>query len=217
MIPWWKSFCERLGLRHDAEVEQHLVPEAGVEQVEHGVLGAADVEIGHAPIFQRLGAGEGARVLRVEETQVIPARAGPLRHGVGLAAGADPGIAGGFRLGGGHGGAGRDLEPDFKPCGLVGERAFARAARQIGLHVGQHERQRDVRQRQRVMRDAVFCEGDRLCGQILADGRGAAVIGFGDPDDGKGLAPVALAREEPVAELVVDRAISRGHGRRGRR
>jgi hypothetical protein len=28
-----------------AEVEQHLVPEAGVEQVQHGVLDAADVQV----------------------------------------------------------------------------------------------------------------------------------------------------------------------------
>ena len=36
---------ERLWRRDVAEVEQHLVPEAGVEQVQHGVLGAADVQI----------------------------------------------------------------------------------------------------------------------------------------------------------------------------
>ena len=28
-----------------AEVEEHFVPEARVEQVQHGVLGAADVEV----------------------------------------------------------------------------------------------------------------------------------------------------------------------------
>jgi hypothetical protein len=39
---------ERLGRGDVAEIEEHLVPEAGVEQVEHGVLGAADVEIDHA-------------------------------------------------------------------------------------------------------------------------------------------------------------------------
>jgi hypothetical protein len=41
-----EKFLERLGLRDDAEVEKDLVPEAGVQQVEHGVLGAADVEVG---------------------------------------------------------------------------------------------------------------------------------------------------------------------------
>src|SRR5437899_13102552 len=36
---------ERLGGGDIAEVVKHLMPEAAVEQVEHGVLGAADVEI----------------------------------------------------------------------------------------------------------------------------------------------------------------------------
>ena len=36
---------ERLGRGHVAQVEEHLVPEAGVEQVQHGVFGAADVEV----------------------------------------------------------------------------------------------------------------------------------------------------------------------------
>ena len=36
---------ERLGRRHVAEVEQHLVPEARVQQVQHRVLDAADVEV----------------------------------------------------------------------------------------------------------------------------------------------------------------------------
>ena len=35
----------RLVRRHVAEVEQHLVPEAGVQQVQHGVLDAADVQV----------------------------------------------------------------------------------------------------------------------------------------------------------------------------
>ena len=33
-----------------AEVEQHLVPEAGVQQVQHGVLDAADVQVDAAGI-----------------------------------------------------------------------------------------------------------------------------------------------------------------------
>jgi hypothetical protein len=35
---------ERLGVPDVTEIEEHLVPEAGVEEVEHRVLGAADVE-----------------------------------------------------------------------------------------------------------------------------------------------------------------------------
>ena len=41
------EFLKRLGRGDVAEVEEHLVPETGVEQVKHGVLGAANVEIDH--------------------------------------------------------------------------------------------------------------------------------------------------------------------------
>ena len=34
---------ERLGVLHHPQIEEHLVPEARIEQVQHGVLGAADV------------------------------------------------------------------------------------------------------------------------------------------------------------------------------
>ena len=44
---------ERLGRGDVAEIEEHLVPEAGVEQVKHGVLGAADVEVDHAGFVAR--------------------------------------------------------------------------------------------------------------------------------------------------------------------
>ena len=36
---------ERLGARDVAEIEQHLVPEARVEKVQHRVLDTADVEV----------------------------------------------------------------------------------------------------------------------------------------------------------------------------
>ena len=42
---------ERLGRRDDAGVVEHLVPEARVEEVQHGVLGAADVEIDGQPVL----------------------------------------------------------------------------------------------------------------------------------------------------------------------
>ena len=45
---------ERLGVLHEAEVEEHLVPEARVEQVQHRVLGAADVEVDRHPRVVRL-------------------------------------------------------------------------------------------------------------------------------------------------------------------
>ncbi len=40
-----EQLVERFGGIHVAEVEQHLVPEARVQQVQHGVLHAADVQV----------------------------------------------------------------------------------------------------------------------------------------------------------------------------
>ena len=78
-----------------AQVVQHLVPEPGVQQVQHGVLDAADVQVDPArvarvaagPIQYRSTSGsQNARVVgRVEVAQLVPARAGPLRHHVQLA------------------------------------------------------------------------------------------------------------------------------------
>ena len=74
-----------------AEVEQHLVPEAGVQQVEHGVLDAADVEVDTArmarslrphPVLLDRCVDEPVLVGGVEVAQLVPARPGPLRHDV---------------------------------------------------------------------------------------------------------------------------------------
>ena len=45
------ELLKRLGHADDAAVVEHLVPEARVEKVEHGVLGAADVQIDRHPGF----------------------------------------------------------------------------------------------------------------------------------------------------------------------
>ena len=76
---------ERLLGVHQAAVEQHLVPEARVEQVQHRVLDAADVEVDRHPVALGRLRPRLALVVRIEEAQVVPARAGPLRHRVGLA------------------------------------------------------------------------------------------------------------------------------------
>ena len=101
-----------------AEVEEDLVPEAGVEEVEDSVFGAADVEVdgsGFAVTAEPVGFGfaadEAVGVVRVAVAEVVPAGAGPLGHGVGFALGgigvADPvggfderaaGVAGGFEV-----------------------------------------------------------------------------------------------------------------------
>ena len=61
------------------------MPEAGVEQVQHRVLRPANVEIDRHPRLLDLWIDQGVGVLRVEKSQIVPAGAGPLRHGVGLA------------------------------------------------------------------------------------------------------------------------------------
>ena len=49
------QLLKRLRRRHVAAIEQHLVPEARVEQVQHRMLGAADVEIDRQPVFRFVG------------------------------------------------------------------------------------------------------------------------------------------------------------------
>ena len=49
-MPWIHQALEGLRRGDVAEIEEHLVPEARVEQVQHGVLGAADVEIDAAAV-----------------------------------------------------------------------------------------------------------------------------------------------------------------------
>lgn len=72
-----------------AEVVEDFVPEAGVEKVEDGMLGAADVEVDvgvvAGPVVFRFFGYEGLFVTWVAIAEVIPAGAGPLGHGVGLA------------------------------------------------------------------------------------------------------------------------------------
>ena len=73
--PLMKQLRERLDAAHLAQVEQHLVPEPRVQQVQHGVLAAAHVQVnaGAQPVALRVTAGEANRVLCVGEAQVVPA------------------------------------------------------------------------------------------------------------------------------------------------
>ena len=74
-----------------AQVEQHLVPEPRVQQVQHRVLDAADVQVdaagvvgavlaGRGPIQYRSFSGSTERfaVRRVDVAQLVPARTGPV-------------------------------------------------------------------------------------------------------------------------------------------
>ena len=70
------------------QVVEDLVPEARVEQVENGVLDAADVQVdaaGAHPVALHLRGDERVRILRIQVAQVVPARPGPLGHRVRLA------------------------------------------------------------------------------------------------------------------------------------
>ena len=77
---------------HETEVVEHFVPEAAVEQVEYGVLGAPDVQVHRHPVAFGLGRPGRLLVGGIDESQVVPAAPGPLRHGVDVAAGGLPGF-----------------------------------------------------------------------------------------------------------------------------
>mmetsp|Transcript_66760 Transcript_66760/g.161182 ORF Transcript_66760/g.161182 Transcript_66760/m.161182 type:complete len:863 (-) Transcript_66760:217-2805(-) len=170
------QLLEGLGVLDQVEVEEHLVPEARVEQVQHGVLGAAHVEVDRQPRLIGLGAPTRLRVGRVGEAQVVPARARPLGHGVGLA----------------------------RPprAVLLLEVAPVDAARQAALRVIARLEVGELGQLHRQLR-----LGHRLGQRVLdrvrrALARVAAGLVEGHrEDDRDGLAPVALAREDPVAQL----------------
>ena len=157
-----RALLIRLLGRHDADIIQELVPETAVEQVERGVLHAAVVPVDGTPVVQRLFGSERFVIVRIHVAQEIPARAGPLRHGVGLALGR----AAALRAGG------------VDPVGHLGDGALAVVGRLVALDLRQNERQ-----------------------LLLGNGHPAARRAV---DQRNGLAPIALAGEHPVTQLVVD-------------
>lgn len=68
----------------------HLVPEPGVEQVQHSMLSAAHIQVHRHPVFLGLGIEHALRVGGVNEAQVVPAGARPLGHGACLPCGWTP-------------------------------------------------------------------------------------------------------------------------------
>ena len=156
------------GLVHaqQAQVAQCLGKEAAVEQVQNGVLDAADVVIDRHPAVGGL-AGEGQLgVVRVGIAQVIPAGAGEGVHGIGLALGR----------------AAADRAGGLVELLALGE-GFAGAQVQV---LGQRHRQ-----------------------LILGHGHDAAVLAVDGRD---GVAPIALAGNEPVAQTELDLATTAAHG-----
>ena len=135
--------------------------------MQHGVLGAADVQIdGHPGFFDRR-IDRRAVVLRIEEAQIVPARTGPLRHGVGFAL-----IA---------------FAVDHRVEPLGGRFIERRLGSAVRLEVF------EVRQ---VDRQIFFVD--------CADAAGGFTVGIELVQNRERFAPEALAREEPVAEFVVD-------------
>mmetsp|Transcript_11103 Transcript_11103/g.46655 ORF Transcript_11103/g.46655 Transcript_11103/m.46655 type:complete len:564 (-) Transcript_11103:702-2393(-) len=153
---------EGLHRAHGADVVQHLVPEARVQQVQHGVLGAAHVQVHGHPILLQAPVHHRVLVLRVDEPQVVPARSRPLRHGVGLASR----------------GAARDGVHGVHPVRHVRQRPLAGPARLEVVRL--RERQGEIGQGQR----------HGLVASLRIHHR-------------ERLAPVPLAREQPVAQLEV--------------
>ena len=112
------------------------------------------------PVVLGFVGDEALGVARIAVAQVIPAGAGPLRHGVGFAGGA---------------------VGEIHPVGGLAEQRLGRAAGFVVV-----ERRREQRE---------FALGNGVVMAVL-------------PDDRKRLAPVTLAGEEPVAQLVLDAALA---------
>ena len=163
---------ERLGGRDQPRVVEHLLPEAGVEQVQHRVLDAADVEIDRHPVALQLARPGRLRVLRVDVAQEVPAGPGPLRHRVRLA----PRLA-----------AVRQSHDEPVVAGARQRRPAVGGGLEL-VEFGQFDGQVLLRH-----------------GQDLAGGLAVAVE---DVEDRERFAPVALAREQPVPQPVLDAAVA---------
>ena len=79
------EFPEGFVLAADADIEEELVPEAGIDKVAGSVFRPADVEIDVLPIFVGLFGDEGFVVLRVHVAQIVGTGACKAGHGAVLA------------------------------------------------------------------------------------------------------------------------------------
>ena len=164
-----------------AQVIEHLVPETCVEQVQHGVLDAAHVQV-HAtrvilaaragPVLLIFNVDKLIRVRRIDVSQLVPGGTGPLRHHVRVTTVLLLTMA--------------QIHGHVHPVRGLGQRG-----RRLRILVVRVEGHRlvvlNLRQlyRQLVLRNAV----------------GLAVFVIHNRE---GLAPVALAGKQPVAQLVLD-------------
>ena len=107
------------------------MPKARVQQMQDRVFRPADVAVHGAVGFFNFRVHQGFVIVRVHITQIIPAGAGPLRHGVGFA----------FSRSAALGASGVD------PLRRIGQRGFPVAGRLKIFHVGQLQRQLVLGQR----------------------------------------------------------------------
>ncbi len=177
---------KRLERADMAQVEQDLVPEAGVQQVQHGVLDATDIQVdtagvafvlGAHPVLLDLGIDEGIGVGRIEVAQLVPARPRPLGHDVDFATVGGRAVA--------------EVEFDVEPLGGACQRRHRIGDVVVGVHGGRTE---------------VFEFGQRDRELVVGDGMRATL---GVVDDRERLAPVALAGEQPVTQAVGDGRFAR--------
>ena len=171
------------------QIEQHLVPEPRIQQVQHRVLDATDVQVDAAwivgavlgwprahPVRLVLLGAERFRVVRVGVAQLIPGAARPLRHDVGVAGVGLKTVT--------------EVQIHVHPGGRLVQRRRGLTVgvvrveqhRQIVRHIRKLHRQNRIRQRV-----------------------GAAV---GVVDDRERLTPVPLAGEKPVPQLEFDAALA---------
>src|SRR5690606_17812544 len=108
-----------------AFVLHYLGPEAGVQQVHHGVLGTADVIVDRQPILNTFSIKCPLVVVRVGKAQEVPARASEAVHGIGFALG----LAAALRT------------INIYPLLGAGQRAAAVAAWFVAVHLWQDNRQ----------------------------------------------------------------------------
>ena len=84
------QFMKWLGMRNEAAVVEYFVPESRIQQVQDRMLSPADIQVDRHPGFFLDGIHDRGCILWIDEAQVVPTRACPLRHGVGFSAVAFP-------------------------------------------------------------------------------------------------------------------------------
>ena len=161
-----QQVLERLVEVQHAQIAQHLREEAAVQQVQDGVLDAADVLVDRHPAVGFRAVEGQLGVVRVGVAQVIPARARERVHGIGLTAS----LAAALRA--------RALREALVRCqGLAGGKVDV---------LGQAHRQVFFRHRHQ-----------------------AALIAVDHRD---GVAPIALAGDQPVAQAELHLALAAARG-----